>query len=29
MIRSLVKRNSDEIMEAWYEHCGKNTGSKN
>nr|NJM04706.1 DUF4160 domain-containing protein [Desulfobacula sp.] len=29
MIRNLVKRNNEEIMEAWYEHCGKNTRSKN
>jgi hypothetical protein len=26
-IRGIITRNSDKIMEAWYEHCGSNTGS--
>ncbi len=29
MIRNLVKKNSEDIMEAWYEHCGKSTRNKN
>ncbi len=27
-IRGVITRNKDRIMEAWYEHCGANTGSK-
>ena len=27
-IRETITRNIDRIMEAWYEHCGENTGSK-
>jgi hypothetical protein len=26
-IREVIIRNRDRIMEAWYEHCGTNTGS--
>jgi hypothetical protein len=29
IIREIITRNRDKIMEAWYEHCGTNTGSKN
>jgi hypothetical protein len=28
-IRGIIKSNQDKIMEAWYEHCSENTGSKN
>jgi len=28
-IRKIILENKDKIMEAWYEHCGKNTGSEN
>jgi hypothetical protein len=28
-IREIIARNGDRIKEAWYEHCGANTGSKN
>jgi len=28
-IREIITRNRDRIMEAWYEHCGANTGSEN
>jgi len=27
-IRGIITRNKDRITEAWYEHCGANTGSK-
>jgi hypothetical protein len=26
-IREIITRNRNRIMEAWYEHCGANTGS--
>jgi len=29
IIREIITRNRDKIMEAWYEHCGTNTGSEN
>jgi hypothetical protein len=29
IIRQIILRNRDRIMEAWYEHCGANTGSEN
>ena len=29
IIREIILKNKDRIMEAWYEHCGANTGSKN
>ena len=28
-IREDIRRNRNRIMEAWYEHCGANTGSEN
>jgi len=28
-VREVITRNRDRIMEAWYEHCGANTGSEN
>lgn len=28
-IRKIVMENRDKIREAWYEHCGANTGSEN
>jgi hypothetical protein len=28
-IREVILKNRDKIMEAWYEHCGTNTRSKN
>jgi len=28
-IREIITRNRDRTMEAWYEHCGANTGSEN
>ena len=28
-IRGIIMRNRDRIVEAWYEHCGGNTGSEN
>jgi hypothetical protein len=28
-IREAIRRNRDRIMEAWYEHCGTDTGSQN
>jgi hypothetical protein len=28
-IRKIITENRDMIMEAWYEHCGTNTGSEN
>ena len=28
-IRKIILNNSQKIVEAWYEHCGENTGSKN
>lgn len=28
-IREIITKNKDKIMEAWYEHCGGNTGSEN
>ena len=28
-IREIISRNSERIVEGWYEHCGKNTGSEN
>jgi Domain of unknown function (DUF4160) len=28
-IREIITRNKDRIMEAWYEHCGTDPGSKN
>jgi hypothetical protein len=28
-LREIITRNRDRIMEAWYEHCGANTGSEN
>lgn len=24
-IREIIAKNTDAIMEGWYEHCGKNT----
>jgi Domain of unknown function (DUF4160) len=27
-IRETIRRNRDRIMEAWYEHCGADTGSE-
>ena len=27
-IRQIITRNSDRIMEAWYEHCGTSAGSE-
>jgi len=29
IIREIILKNRDRIMEAWYEHCGANTGSEN
>jgi hypothetical protein len=29
IIREIILKNRDEIMEAWYEHCGTNAGSEN
>ena len=29
IIRKIIMRNRNRIMEAWYEHCGTDTGSKN
>jgi hypothetical protein len=29
IIREIILKNRDRIMEAWYEHCGTNTGSEN
>jgi hypothetical protein len=29
IIREIVMKNRSRIMEAWYEHCGSNTGSEN
>jgi hypothetical protein len=29
VIREIVVKNRDRIMEAWYEHCGSNTGREN
>jgi hypothetical protein len=29
MIRKIILKNRDKIMEAWYEHCGANTRSEN
>jgi hypothetical protein len=29
IIREIILRNRDRILEAWYEHCGENTGSEN
>jgi hypothetical protein len=28
-IRTIITQERDKIMEAWYEHCGPNTGSEN
>jgi hypothetical protein len=28
-IRTIITRNRNKIMEAWYEHCGTNTRSEN
>jgi hypothetical protein len=28
-IREIIRNNRDKIVEAWYEHCGKTTRSKN
>ena len=28
-IRKIITENRDRIKEAWYEHCGTNTGSEN
>ncbi len=28
-IRGIILNNRDRIVEAWYEHCGANTGSQN
>jgi hypothetical protein len=28
-IREIILKNSHTIMEAWYEHCGKNTRNEN
>jgi hypothetical protein len=28
-IRGIILNNRDRIVEAWYEHCGANTGSEN
>jgi hypothetical protein len=28
-IREIILKNRNKIMEAWYEHCGRNTGSEN
>jgi hypothetical protein len=28
-IRTIITQERDRIMEAWYEHCGTNTGSEN
>jgi hypothetical protein len=28
-IRQIILKNGDRIVEAWYEHCGANTGSEN
>ena len=29
IIRETIRNNKDKIMEAWYEHCGEITRSKN
>jgi hypothetical protein len=29
IIRQIILRYRERIMEAWYEHCGANTGSEN
>jgi len=29
IIREIILKNRDRITEAWYEHCGANTGSEN
>jgi len=29
IIREIIVKNRDRIMEAWYEHCGSNAGSEN
>jgi len=29
IIREIILKSRDRIMEAWYEHCGTNTGSEN
>ena len=29
IIREIITRNRDQIMEAWYEHFGTNAGSEN
>lgn len=29
IIREIIMRDKGKIMEAWYEHCGANTGSEN
>lgn len=28
IIREIISRNKGRITEAWYEHCGENTGSE-
>jgi hypothetical protein len=29
IIREIILKNKDKIMEAWYGHCGASTGSEN
>lgn len=29
ILREIISRNKDRIVEAWYEHCGANTRSEN
>ena len=29
IIREIILKNRGRIKEAWYEHCGANTGSEN
>jgi hypothetical protein len=29
ILRGIITRNRDKIAEAWYEHCGADTGSQN
>ncbi|MHB8091179.1 MAG: DUF4160 domain-containing protein [Syntrophales bacterium] len=29
IIREIILKNRDSIMEAWHEHCGENTRSEN
>ncbi|MBN1102809.1 MAG: DUF4160 domain-containing protein [Deltaproteobacteria bacterium] len=28
LLRQIITRNREKILEAWYEHCGSNTGSQ-